>query len=163
MPKELREAVDKRILAGATYQEIADYINDMGHEISRSSVNRYGKAFLAKMEKLNLFREQAKSIVEQAGDRPALELTEATTQMATQVIMEHLLETDSLKGAKAKDILMAAAMLERSAVAREKLKMETRKKAQAAVKNIEEKVRARKSLDAETLNIIKEEVYGIIG
>jgi hypothetical protein len=163
LPKELREAVDKRILAGMTYQEIADYINGMGHEISRSSVNRYGKAFLSRMEKLKLFQEQAKSIVEQAGDRPALEVVEATSQMAVQAIMEHVMQMDGLKGAKATEIFKSLALLERSAVAREKLKADTRRKAAEAVKNIEDKASALKNLDAETLNFIKEQIYGITG
>jgi hypothetical protein len=163
LPKALREAVDKQILAGVTYQEIADYLNGMGHEVSRSSVNRYGKAFLSRMEKLKLFQEQAKSIVEQTGDRPALEVAEATSQMAIQVIMESVLEMENLKGAKATEIFKSLALLERSAVAREKLKLETRKKADDAVKNIEDKARALKNLDNETLNFIKEQIYGITG
>jgi hypothetical protein len=160
LPKELRAAVDKKILAGVTYQEIADYLNEMDYAVSRSSVNRYGKAFLARMEKLKLFQEQAKSIVEQAGDRPALEVAEATSQMAIQTIMEHVMTLDRLKGAKATEVFKSLALLERSAVAREKLKLETRRKVEGAVKNIEDKAR-QLNLDPESVKFIKEQVYGI--
>ena len=40
LPDEIRAAVDRQIMAGVEYQEIADYINAMGTQVSRSSVNR---------------------------------------------------------------------------------------------------------------------------
>lgn len=124
MPAELREAIDRKILAGMEYQEIAEYINTMGIPVSRSSVNRYGQRFLSKMEKLRLAREQAKIVLENAKDSPALEGVEAASHMAVQVIMEKLLEMDDIKDAKSVDVFKALALLERSAVQREKLKLD---------------------------------------
>lgn len=162
LPKEIREIIDRKILDGATYQEIADHLSALNHSISRSSVNRYGQRFIAKMEKLKLLQGQAAVIAEQTGDRPALEIVEATSQMALQVIMEHVMEMDSLKGAKATEVFKALALLERSAVQREKLKLDVKKKADEAVKNIEAKAKtAASSIDAETLTFIREAIYGI--
>lgn len=115
LPKELREAVDRKILEGMTYQEIADFLNEKDQEVSRSSIGRYGQRFIARMEKLKLFQEQAKIIVEQGGERPALEVVEATSQMALQTIMEHIMNMDGLKGAKATEVFKALALLERAA------------------------------------------------
>ncbi len=161
LPKEIREAVDRKILDGCTYQEIAEHLNSLNHDISRSSVNRYGQKFIAKTEKLKLLQEQAKIIVEQSGDRPALEIVEATSQMALQVIMEHVIEMDSLKGAKATEVFKALALLERSSVQREKLKLDAKKKADEAVKNIESKAAKAYNLTPDAISIIKEQIYGI--
>ena len=63
LPDEIRAAVDRQIMAGVEYQEIADYINAMGTQVSRSSVNRYGQKFMVKMERLRLAREQGTAFV----------------------------------------------------------------------------------------------------
>jgi len=164
LPDEIRAAVDRQIMAGVEYQEIADYINAMGTQVSRSSVNRYGQKFMVKMERLRLAREQAKIVVESAKDGPALETVEAANQMAVQVIMERLIEMDDLKGAKSTDVLKALALLERSATNRERLKLEAKRKAEEAVKSIENAAASgRRNLDADTLAFIKEQIYGITG
>ena len=162
LPDEIRAAVDRQIMAGVEYQEIADFINTMGTQVSRSSVNRYGQKFMAKMETLRLVREQAKLVVESAKDGPALEMVEAANQMAVQVILERLIEMDDLKEAKSTDVMKALALLERSATNRERLKLETKRKADEAVKTIEAAATAgRRNLDAETLAFIKEQIYGL--
>lgn len=162
LPDEIRQAVDRKIMEGVEYQEIADYINAMGSQVSRSSVNRYGQKFMAKMEKLRLAREQAKIVVENAKDGPALETVEAANQMAVQVILERLIEMEDIKEAKSTDVLKALALLERSATMREKLKLEARQKADTAVKNIEDAATAgQRNLDPDTLSFIKEQIYGI--
>ena len=164
LPDEIRAAVDRQIMAGVEYQDIADYINSMGTQVSRSSVNRYGQKFMVKMERLRLAREQAKIVVESAKDGPALETVEAANQMAVQVIMERLIEMDDLKGAKSTDVLKALALLERSATNRERLKLEAKRKAEEAVKSIENAAASgRRNLDADTLAFIKEQIYGITG
>lgn len=55
LPAAVREAVDKLILGGKTYDEIAEYLQHMGEDISRASIGRYGQKFLTQMEKLQLF------------------------------------------------------------------------------------------------------------
>lgn len=142
LPDELRQAVDRLILDGKTYQEITDYLSDMGRAVSRSSVNRYGQKFVARMEKLRIFQDQAKIIVERTKDRPALETAEAANQMAIQTILEAVLEMDDLKGAKATELFKSLALLERSAVQREKLKLDVTKSLELAVKQIKDELQA---------------------
>lgn len=142
LPDELRQAVDRLILDGKTYQEITDYLSDLGSEVSRSSVNRYGQKFVARMEKLRIFQDQAKIIVERTKDRPALETAEAANQMAIQTILEAVLEMDDLKGAKATELFKSLALLERSAVQREKLKLDVTKSLDLAVKQIKDELQA---------------------
>lgn len=161
LPAELVEAINQRLVNGETYEQIAAYVRGEGHEISKSSVGRYGKTFLTKLERLKIVREQAKTIVTESKDGPSLEMTEAATQLALQLIMEKLVLTENLDDTKTGEILKALALLERSAVQREKLKLEAKRKADEAMRNIESKTAGKKNLDPETLSYIKEQIYGI--
>lgn len=160
LPASVREAVDKLILSGKTYDEIAEHLQHMGEAISRASVGRYGQRFLAQMEKLQLFRDQARVVVDSAGDRPALEIAEAANQMALSAVMEYIMEIDSLKGAKATEVIKALALLERSGVQRERLKLEARKKANEIIKTLEEGTPTMAALSPEHMAYIKG-MYGL--
>lgn len=161
LPASVREAVDKLILSGKTYDEIAEHLQHMGEDISRASVGRYGQRFLAQMEKLQLFRDQARVVVDSAGDRPALEIAEAANQMALSAVMEYIMEIDSLKGAKATEVIKALALLERSGVQRERLKLDAKKKAAEVIKKLEEGTPTMASVSPEHMAYIKEAIYGL--
>lgn len=168
LPPEIVEAVNKQLTSGVPYERIAAWINDMseetGVEVSHMAVHRYGKGFLGQLEKLRIAREQARAIVEDNKDRPATEMTEAASNLAVQMIQEYFMKAQNEGGEIDKGLIetmKALAQLERSSVAREKLKLEFRQKAEQAVKAIEETGR-QKGLDTETLTYIKEQVYGIL-
>ena len=68
LPPELVETINNMLVReGLTYQQVTDYLKEQGHNISRSSVGRYGKNFADRMERLRVIREQAKTIVESVG------------------------------------------------------------------------------------------------
>ncbi len=46
LPEMIRKEVENRLLEGYTYEEIASYLKEMGHTISKTSIHRYGKPFL---------------------------------------------------------------------------------------------------------------------
>lgn len=138
LPQGLVEAINERLVAGETYESIAAYVRLQGHEISKSAVGRYGKDFLSKLEHLRIVKEQAKAIVSEGKDGPALEMTEAATQLALQLIMERLVAVEDLNDAKSGELLKALALLERSAVQREKLKIDAGKLLDLAVDRIKQ-------------------------
>lgn len=145
LPPEIVEAVNQKLVDGFTYEEIANWLRSLGHEVSRSTVGRYGKEFLSKLERLKLAKEQAKAIVSEMGDAPATELHEAANQLAVQLIMETLIRVPDLEGEKVSELLKALAHLERSSVSREKLKAEFRQKAEATVSGLRDEELAGKS------------------
>lgn len=132
LPPELVEAINRKLVDGWTYRQLADWLNEQGQPVSKSAVGRYGKHFLARLEALKATREKARAIVESAPDAPATELNEAANQLAVSLITETLLSVDDLTGEKVSDLLNALARLERSGVAREKLKMEFHRGVNAA-------------------------------
>jgi hypothetical protein len=163
---EMLDQVNTMLTTGKhTYQDIVNFLADNGIEISLASVGRYGKGFLTKLQKLKIMRDQAKTILDCSEDRPATEMLEATNQVLSQMILEYFIDLPDMDGEDATEMIKATAMLQKSSVAIEKLKMDyqnqTRKKADQAVKAIEDTAK-KKGLDPETLAIIKEQVYGIV-
>ena len=161
MPEELRLAVENKLQQGFTYQQINDWIGKQGMEVSLAAVGRYGKDFMEKLERLRTAREQAKIIVDQSKDGQALGLMEATSHIMIQKLFEEIVKRNDLDEASIVDLYKVYSLLERSGVAREKLLMEQRRKADEAAQKVAETARA-KGLDEETLRVIKEQIYGIV-
>lgn len=140
LPQELREAINDAIVnKKMTYKDITRLINEQGHAISQKSVERYGKNFLTKLDRISETREKAQAIIERSQDKK-LDMTEATSIVATELLMNTMLNAREEGGEIDKLTLSAMrtlAALERSAVSREKLRFEYDKgvkKAIAAVK-----------------------------
>ena len=140
LPQELREAINDAIVnKRMTYKDITRLINEQGHPISQKSVERYGKNFLSKLDRISTAREQARAIIETSADSK-LDMAEATSTVAFNLLMDMITnamtegrEVDKLT----LDAIRTLATLERSAVSREKLRFEFDKgvkKAIAAVK-----------------------------
>ncbi len=142
LPPEIVEEVNRLLVNGETYEGIAQWLRQKGHEVGKSSVGRYSKDFLNRLERLRVVRDQAKAIVEDDPDAPATQMAEAANNLAMQLVMEILMEADigSLKGEKLSQVLKAAAQLQRSSVAIEKLKMEFNKGVAAAVTRLKEEL-----------------------
>jgi hypothetical protein len=166
LPPELVDEINRLLKQGVFYDDIVVFLKEKGHNISRSSVGRYGRNFLNCVEELNIFREQTKIVVEQKGDAPATDMAEAASMFAIQKLFNYLLDPN-LSVKEKTEVMKVIALLEKSGVSREKLKMdyievkEAKKKADKAVQTIEETAK-KKGLDPETLAIIKEQVYGIV-
>ena len=92
LPPELKKEVENRLLAGDTYEEVSEWLKGQGEEVHLSSVGRYGRKFLNKFESVRVAKEFAKLLAEDNVDRPATELHEANNLLASQIIMEALVD-----------------------------------------------------------------------
>ncbi|MDI3547900.1 MAG: hypothetical protein PWR10_1552 [Halanaerobiales bacterium] len=153
-PPELVEAINKQLVAGKTYEEITEFINDRGYQIGKSSVGRYGKDFLTKLERLKKAKEQARAIVEEASDRPSTEMHEAANQMAVTLLTEMMMNKEYSPEdiSQLSNTFKALAQLERSAVAREKLKYDMDKGVNAAFEKIKSELQKELAKDEELLS-----------
>lgn len=145
LPPEIVEAVNKKLTSGVTYREIADWINQMsdktGVEVSHMAVQRYGKDFLARLERLKVVNEQAKAILETNGEGPDTALAEAANKLALQLVMETLMSArNTLEGEKLTQVMRALTQLQRSAVATERLKFTFDKGVRAVTQKLREEV-----------------------
>ncbi|MBB6673005.1 phage protein Gp27 family protein [Cohnella nanjingensis] len=141
LPEEIVEAVNKQLTSGIPYRDIADAINKLtpetGIEVSHMAVQRYGKDFLGRLERLKIVNEQAKAIIDSHGDGPDTALSEAANKMALSIIMETLLSAqNSLEGESLTAVMRALAQLQRSSIASEKLKFQFDKGVSKAVAEV---------------------------
>lgn len=144
---ELKREVEDRLLAGDTYEQVSDFLKEQGEDIHLSSVGRYGRKFLNKFESVRVAKEFAKLLAEDNVDRPATELHEANNLLASQIIMEALVD-DQMDAKQRAEAAKSIASLQRAQVSNEKLKIEARKE-QGAVHV--------------AMNLLKEKVFAEIG
>jgi hypothetical protein len=160
-PPEIVETLNKKLVDGYTYQEIAEWLKQMGHEVGKSSIGRYGKDFLSRLERLKLIKDQAKAIVETNPDAPTTEMAEAANQLAIQLITEALMQVDNLEGAKITEVFKALALLERSGVAREKLKYEYDRGVKADIAKLKAELKRELGSNTDLLSQLEEMIESI--
>lgn len=147
LPPDLKREVEDRLLAGETYEQVSGFLKEQGEDIHLSSVGRYGRKFLNKFESVRVAKEFAKLLAEDNVDRPATELHEANNLLASQIIMEALVD-DQMDAKQRAEAAKSIASLQRAQVSNEKLKIEARKE-QGAVHV--------------AMNLLKEKVFAEIG
>lgn len=139
LPDEIISAINDAIVnKRKTYKQIEQWLKEDGYNIHQSSIQRYGKNFLAKLERITQAREQAKTIIETSSGLKT-EMAEATSTVAFQILMDMLINADGVN----KNTLQAIntlATLERSTVAREKLKLEYDKGVSAAIDEVKKEL-----------------------
>ncbi len=169
LPPELLAQIDQFLLGAHTvngrrlrYAQITQYVRAKGHDVSPAGVGRYAKGRLAELERVKLVSDQMKSLRESIGD-DALALQEGTVQYALSKMAEYLtlLEPGSMLGEEANKIFRALAELQKSSVAREKLKMDVKKKAAAAADTVVQAVAKAKGVSDETADWIKAKILEI--
>lgn len=142
LPPELKREVEERLLKGETYEEVSRWLKEQGEEVHLSSVGRYGKKFLNKFESVRIAKEFAKLLAEDNIDRPATELHEANNLLASQLIMEAMVD-DTMDAKARAEAAKSIASLQRAQVSNEKLKIQARKEqgaVHAAMDLLKEKV-----------------------
>lgn len=164
LPPEIKAELDRRLITGAFagYDALAEWLAAQGVEISRSAVHRYGQEFESRCEAIKVATEQAKAIVSVVGDDEG-NMNEALIRLIQQLSFDILIKNqDEDMTALLPKMGVMVAKLSKASVDQKKWQRDTREKAVQAVKNIETKAAGKKSLDPETMKIIKEEIYGIV-
>ena len=142
LPEVLRRSVEKKLLEGYTYAQISDYLKTLGHEVHLMSVQRFGKPFLKKFEAVRMAKEYAQLLAEDNADRPSTELNEANNALASQLLMEMLVDDEMQPEEKIKT-LKSIALLQQAQVQNERIKIASRKEAGAvrsAMKMLKQRV-----------------------
>lgn len=126
LPENLKRAVENRLVGGETYEDISSYLKENGYDVHFSSVGRYGRKFLNRFESVRVAKEFAKLLAEDDADRPSTELHEANNLLASQLIMEAMLDDDMDPGDRAKTA-KSIASLQNAQINNEKLKILSRR------------------------------------
>ncbi|MBU1067675.1 DUF3486 family protein [Patescibacteria group bacterium] len=166
LPREILSQINQMLVEVGekrkTYQEIADWVNEQGHKTSQSAIDRYAKNFFA-LEKIKLVGEQARTIISASGDDP-LKIEEAASKLGAVIVLElfqEVMREDTINPKRIGKLMGDFARLQTSSVARERLKIELAKKAQAAVDRIKTKGRL-SGLTEENIKQIEKEIFGLV-
>ncbi len=156
LPVDLRQQLNRVLLEGATYDDAAAFLAAQGFDISRSSVGRYGKEFFEAYQKIVQFEDQSRALT--SATEKGMPMEEAVGKMLLQKVMAALVD-GSADVMEVPRLISDVAKLQRSHVAMAQWKREIEKRADKAVENIKSKS---KTIDPDTLRIIKEEIYGLV-
>jgi len=96
LPDEVRQELETRLIQGgfSGYVELAEWLNEQGFEISKSSVHRYGKKFEDKLRALKVATDQAKAIAE-ASEDDAGAMNDAIIRLVQTKTFELLVELNA--------------------------------------------------------------------
>jgi hypothetical protein len=158
LPVEVREQVDRLLIEpGVTYDDIKKFLDEQGHDISRSAIGRYGKDFLSIYQQIKVIEDKSKVLVSEAGDGMILE--EAASKLFSQMILEAQM-SGKLDIKKLPRIISDFAKLQASVVSRERLKKELTEKVKETADAVSRVARA-KGLSDETAEEIRRKILGI--
>lgn len=166
LPEELRRRLDRELAARnfSGYEALEAWLRDEGFAIGKSSIHRYGQKLEARMANIRASTDAARMIADAAGDDADNRSAAVIAMIQSQAfdVMLSLSEAgeEDDPGERLKLMNTAArgmADLTRASIALKKHQRETLER----LKELESETRAgRRSLDAETLRIVREEIYG---
>jgi len=164
LPEEILAELNQKLLTGkfCDYTALAEWLQAQGYDISRSSLHRYGQDFEERLSAITMATEQARAVAEASKDDEG-HMNESLIRLVQTKAFEVLIKAESDENLPKMGVMIAK--LSKASVDQKKWMAEMKKKTAAALSNIEKKTEAggKKSLDPETLRIIREEIYGITG
>lgn len=142
-----------------TYTEIAQFLQDSGYKISRSSVGRYALRSNAALERLQQAQEQTKILVEAVKNNPDADYTEAGMQIMIAELTKRMAtaqeEFDDMELDKAGRLLVSVS---RTNAYKEKLKSDMKTKAELAFEKMESEILNTISAD----EVLAEQLHNIL-
>ena len=167
LPEEVRRflerALTERNFSG--YEALEEMMRDKGYAISKSAIHRYGQKIERRMAAIKASTEAAKLIVEAAGDdqdaRSESIIALVQTEMFDSIIAIQEADDDDLSAADRLGLMSKAAKniatLTRASIVQKQYKATVLKR----LSEMEADARTgKRTLDAETLRIVREELYG---
>jgi hypothetical protein len=157
LSQDLKEQLNRLLLDGATYDEAADWCQEKGYDISRSSVGRYGKQFFEAYQNIRQFEDQSRAIMSAAEDGMPME--EAVGKLILQRVMAALVKNDADVVENVK-IIGEIAKLQRSHVMMAKHKIDLENRAKAVADEVKTLVK-KGGLSDQTADQIRKKILGI--
>jgi hypothetical protein len=162
-PTEVQSAVNDLLAGGVTYEEITHRLRDLGHQVGKSSVARYGKEFAAQLEAAQKTKDFMRTLVDEVGMDP-LELESGAIKLSLHRAVETVMKAEATGDEDPMEAIRAIGLLAKSSAHVETVRMKFRaeQKAKAAEAADQVKAIAKKGgLSDEMIREIEEKVLGI--
>lgn len=166
LPEPVRKELEQKLIAQgfAGYHELAAWLQTQGYEIQKSAVHAWGQGFKERLAAIKLVTEQARAIVEAEPDNENA-LSDALIRLTQERTFKLLMEAE-IDPARVNFTALTrnVAQLTRAANAAKKHAAEMRGKIDAKLSALESEAKTgtRKGYDMETLQRVREEIYGIV-
>ncbi len=144
LPDDIRVQVDEMIIdTNNTYQEIADWVNEQGFEVSKSSVGRYAMRTTGATQRLIEAQKQTEALVSVIKRNPDIDYTDAGLMMLMDGLVKKLStaeeEFDNMPLDKAGRLITA---ISRTKVYKDRVKQDMKKKVELAFQELESQLMA---------------------
>mgnify|MGYP001354329864 CR=1 FL=1 len=160
LPDNVKTDLNKKLIEGgfAGYEALSEWLSAQGYEISKSALHRYGSEFEQRLGAIRVATEQARAVVEAAGDEKGFK-GEALMQLVQEKAFQALVKMEDAGDMSLASLGRMVADLNRASIAQKKWMEEIKQKTAKVVENVEKKLAGK--IDQETLKKVREEVYGI--
>jgi hypothetical protein len=169
LPADVRRWLDGALAEGnfSGYDLLSGALQERGYGISRASVHRYGQRLERRLAAIRASTEAARAIAEAAPD-DADHRSAAVISLVQSELFEMLLKVEESQDTPPEErvaLLSSAsrsiAELARASIAQKRHAETVRSRDEAKLKALEADARGgRKGLDAETLRLVRETLYG---
>lgn len=88
LPTEIRDTVEEMVKANFTYREILEYLDNAGHPVSYSTVQRYAANLMETIQSLRMAQENFRTIMAETEKYSNLDLTEALLRILSSQMLE---------------------------------------------------------------------------
>lgn len=158
LPPEIRDEIDRKLIAGRTYDEIAEWLQDQGYDISRSTVGRFGHEFFKVWQVVRKNELKAKAFAGEDAD--ALDLEQAVSKMLMSEVFDQVTEGKVKNLKDVSNTLKSVAQLQRSSVFRERYRKEIQEEANRKAAKAAKDVARQEGLSEEAISRIDDYLKG---
>jgi len=129
MPKEIVEAVNRKLADGVSYKDIVQFINDIGRgPISKQSISKYARHWATITDRVMQARESCQVLVQAIKENPNSDMAEAAEQMMFTKLIDMIANSfDEESKSDPHKLAAAIAQVQQAGLRREKLKLEFKK------------------------------------
>jgi hypothetical protein len=161
LPEETKAELNKRLVQSAFsgYESLADWLEEKGYKISKSSVHRYGSKLQEQMESIAQTTEAAKYLIESIPDDEG-SVNEALLRLATDKLFKFFRDTDLTEPKDIANLVRSVGDITRGSISSKKYRAEVKAKSEVTAKEVEDKVRSA-GLDESTAAEIRQKILGI--
>ena len=170
MPNEIRSWLDKALTEGnfSGYQQLEERLKELGFEISKSSIHRYGQKLERKLSAIRTSTQAAVAIAEAAPDDADL-LGSSIIQMVQSEVFDVLVqlqEADDSTSPESRLKLMAGAAksiaeLSRASINAKKHQISIKEKTKLAADSVAQMAK-KGGLTPDAVNMIRQQILGIV-
>lgn len=171
LPPDVRQELDRRIVANAFsgYIDLSNWLAELGFEISKSRIAEHGKGLEETLRAVSISTKAAQMVVDtnpdESDNRSAAVISLLQTRFFDLLVGMSTAEAEEDPVAQAKllsNVAKSFAHLTRASTHLKEFQERVKARVQETLEQMKQPAPGRKAIDPETLDYIREQIYGVI-